>query len=251
MIISSLFSILAVALVSLIGIIFVFFAKEKIRTWSSVFVSLAIGTLFADALLHILPEANEKLGAETAGLLVLTGIIFFLIFERVFHWQHEHDPECPKEHPCRDNKPLGYMNLLADGVHNMIDGILIGSSYLVSVPLGVATTIAVLLHEIPQEIGDFSILLHAGFSEKKALFFNFLSACMAFLGLFLALFLQTLAPQFANWMLPITAGGFIYIAGSDLIPHLHKHNDSPKRFLLGLGALLAGVLIMAAFLFFE
>jgi zinc and cadmium transporter len=135
------------------------------------------------------------------------------------------------------------MNLVADGVHNLIDGMLIGASYLASLPLGFATTAAVVLHEIPQEIGDFGVLLHSGFSKRRALLFNFCSASLAIVGALIALLVGTRIEGFTQWMLPLTAGGFIYIAGSDLLPELHKELEL-LRSALQLAAMGTGVGLM-------
>jgi zinc and cadmium transporter len=140
-----------------------------------------------------------------------------------------------------DNRihPVGYMNLIADAVHNLIDGMLIGASYAVSVPIGIATTMAVILHEIPQELGDFGVLLHAGFTVKRAILFNFLSASVAVVGTIISLLVSASAESFSALMLPFTAGGFIYIAGSDLLPELQKESD-PYRSIAQLIAIAAG-----------
>jgi zinc and cadmium transporter len=141
---------------------------------------------------------------------------------------------------------MGYTNLIADGIHNSIDGMLIGASYLVSIRVGLATTTAVILHEIPHEIGNFGVLLHAGFSKGKALFFNFLSATLAVLGAVIALSIGSHAEQFSNAILPFAAGGFIYIAGSDLVPELHKEGNPAKSFLQ-LVMIVLGIVLMLSF----
>ena len=143
------------------------------------------------------------------------------------------------------------MNLIGNSLHNFIDGILIAGSYLVSIPLGITTTIAVILHEIPQEIGDFGILLHAGLTRTKALFFNFISALLALIGALFALTIGSNIEKISLFILPITAGGFIYIAGSDLIPELHKTCEPPKESLFHLIALILGIVIMILLTFLE
>jgi zinc and cadmium transporter len=140
-------------------------------------------------------------------------------------------------------EPVGYVNLVADGVHNLVDGMLIGASYLAGVPVGIATTVAVILHEIPQEMGDFGVLLQAGFSRRNALLLNFGSGCLAIVGALLSLLAGSLVEGFTRVMLPFTAGGFIYIAGSDLLPELHKETR-PLRSALQLLAVAVGVGLM-------
>jgi zinc and cadmium transporter len=139
--------------------------------------------------------------------------------------------------------PVGYMNLFADGVHNLIDGMIIGASYLVSLPVGIATTIAVIFHEIPHELGNFFVLLYAGFTKTKALFFNFLTGLFAILGTLVALLVGSRVEDFSSLMLPLAAGGFIYIAGSDLVPELNKESDLLKS-VIQLIAIAAGVGLM-------
>lgn len=142
------------------------------------------------------------------------------------------------------------MNLIGDGLHNLTDGMVIAGSYYVSIPIGIATTLAVIFHEIPQEIGDFGVLLHAGFSKTKALFFNFISALAAVIGAVIVLLVGIKFNNFEVFIIPFTAGGFIYIASSDLIPELHKETKPWKSFAQLIGIVL-GILIMFALLLLE
>ncbi len=217
-------SVILVSLISLIGIIIVSIGEKKLGRAIFVLVSLAAGGLFGDAFIHLLPESFEKSGAtlETS-LYVLSGILIFFMLEKFLHWRHEHT--------FNSIHPMGYMNIVADGVHNLIDGMLIGASYLISPPVGIATTLAVILHEIPQEIGDFGVLIHAGFGKTKALLLNFLSASFAIGGAVISLIAGSSMENFTSLMLPFTAGGFIYIAGSDLLPELHKEKELSKSFI--------------------
>jgi zinc and cadmium transporter len=141
------------------------------------------------------------------------------------------------------------MSLVGDSVHNFIDGLVIGASYLVNIPVGLATTMAVILHEVPQEIGNFAILLHGGFSKNKALLFNFATALTAFLGVFLSLTAPN-TQKATGFLIPFAAGNFIYIAGSDLIPELHKEVGFKKN-LYQFVSLVFGVLVMMSLLFYE
>ena len=142
------------------------------------------------------------------------------------------------------------VNLIGDGFHNFLDGLIIGASYLVGIPAGFATTLAVLIHEIPQEIGDFGILLHGGYSKKKALFMNFLSALIAVFGTIVALLLSKYLTGIEQIITSIAIGGFIYIAGSDLIPELHKEY-STKKALLQLLFIIIGIALIGSLLFLE
>ena len=185
--------------------------------------------------------------AETFNTLSLVIVVLIETFtiEKVVHWQHCHMP-ASKEHV----HSFALVNLVGDGVHNFIDGLIIGASYLVNIPLGIATTLAVLIHEIPQEIGDFGVLVHGGFSTKKALFFNLISALAAVLGAVVSLSLTQYAPNITSLLIPIAIGGFIYIAGSDLIPELHKEFETRKA-LLEILSLVIGIAIMALLLLLE
>jgi len=216
----SLLSVALVSLISLIGAITISLSEKRVRGLIFALVALSVGALFGDVFIHILPELyEESTKPDSIAFYVLAGILLFFILEKFFHWHHSHpceEPHCEEEHV----KPVGNIILFSDALHNFIDGIIIGASYLISIPVGIATTIAVILHEIPQELGDFGVLLYSGYTKKKALFFNFLSASVAFLGVLIPLIFGG-GDGLANIILPIAAGGFIYIAGSDLIPELH------------------------------
>jgi zinc and cadmium transporter len=210
-------SVLAVSLISFIGLLTLAINTRRLQTVLIYLISFAAGALFGDAFLHLLPKASENGFTLGVGSSVLAGIAVFFVLEKVIHWRHCHMP------PSRKHvHPFAYMNLIGDALHNFLDGIIIAASYIVSVPVGVATTTAVALHEIPQEIGDFGILVHGGFSKGKALMVNFFSALAAVLGAAVALWLTSTIDQIESILLPLAAGGFMYIAGSDLIPELHK-----------------------------
>lgn len=146
--------------------------------------------------------------------------------------------------------PLAVMNLVGDAVHNFIDGILIAGSFMLSIPVGIATTVAVIFHEIPQEMGDFGVLLHSGMKVKKALFFNFLSALFAFVGVVLVLGIGIDAGTIIEFIIPITIGGFLYIANADLIPELHK-DVKIRNSVIQLFSIIFGVALMAGLLFLS
>ncbi len=234
----SLISVLIVSIVSLVGIVSLILKREILNKITLLLVSLAVGTLFGDVFLHLIPETYEKINNSLKiGLLVVSGILLFFVLEKFLRWRHVHI--------TGDSvKPVAFINIVGDGLHNFIDGVLISASYAVSIELGIATTITVLMHEIPQEIGDFGILIHSGFSPKKALLFNFASALSSFLGVFLVMWLSKSAEDLVYMLIPVTAGGFIYIAGSDLIPELH-HKTDIKNSLLQFVFMIAGIVIMA------
>ena len=233
-----------VSLLSLVGLAFISVAEEKLKRIVFFMVSLAVGGLFGDAFIHLLPESFERLGNKLqASVLVLAGILAFFVLEKFLLWRHQH--VLASDHSIH---PVGYINLLADGAHNFIDGVIIGASYTISLPVGIATTLAVIFHEIPHELGNFFVLLYAGFTKKKALFFNFLSALFAILGTVISLLVGSSVADFSNVMLPLAAGGFIYIAGSDLVPELNKESTLGKSLVqllaIGVGVGLMFVLVM-------
>lgn len=234
-----LYSFLSVSVISLISLVGVFALSLKehiLKKYISLFISLAIGALLGDAFIHIIPEAFEHTTNTTiTSLLIILGIFGFFILEKYLHWHHHEDDT--NEHHVH---PVGKLVLFSDGIHNFIDGVIIGVSFMVSIPLGIATTIAVILHEIPQEIGDFAVLIHSGYSKMKALWLNFLSALMSFAGLILVWIIGTSSEYFAEFILPIAAGGFIYIAVGDLIPELQK-NKNAKYFILQVIAFMFGI----------
>ena len=231
----TLVSIFLVSIVSLVGVIVLYFSEKKLNKILIYLISLAAGTLLGGAFLHLIPESMELLGNETFSY-VLVGFLSFFILEKLIHWRHCHEIACD-DHP----HAFSYVILAGDAVHNFIDGVVIAASFLVSVPLGISTTIAVIFHEIPQEIGDFGSLVYAGFSKLKALLFNFISALTAFLGAILVLVAGESFIEVSKYMIPIAAGGFIYIAAVDLLPEVHKVNNVKKSLIqlffviLGLG----------------
>ncbi len=235
-------SVIAISLISLLGVLIIPLGNKTARKFLTYMVSFSAGALFGDAFIHLLPEASEPSGfTTTIALYTLSGIIFSFIIEKFIRWRHCHHLSTTHDHP----HPLAFMNLMGDAVHNFIDGLIIGASYLASVQVGIATTLAVIFHEIPQEIGDFGVLLHGGFSRQKAILFNFLVALTAVLGALVAIAIGSFAQDLTLFMLPFAAGTFIYIAGSDLIPELHKESEAGESavqlfwFLLGIGVMLA------------
>ena len=229
-----------VSLLSLVGLAFISVGAEKLKRIIFVMVSLAVGGLFGDAFIHLLPESFERIGSKLkASVFVLAGILVFFVLEKFLLWKHRH--VLVSDHPIH---PVGYINLLADGAHNFIDGVIIGASYVVSLHVGIATTLAVIFHEIPHELGNFFVLLYAGFTKRKALFFNFVSALFAILGTITSLVVGSRVAEFSRLMLPLAAGGFIYIAGSDLVPELNKEVQLSKSIVqmiaigVGIGSML-------------
>jgi zinc and cadmium transporter len=242
----SLLSVFIVSLISLLGVFTLSFGEKKVKKAILFLVSFAVGALFGDALIHLLPESFEKIESKAvSSLLVLFGILIFFSLEKFVRWRH-----CHIVHHEDHTHPMAAVNIFGNIVHNLIDGMLIGASYLVSLPLGIATTAAILLHEIPQEIGNFAVLIHSGYGTKKAIAINFLSALVAFLGVASTLVVGKYAGDFTLFLIPITAGGFLYIAGSDLIPEL-KHETKIAASVGQLFAICLGIAVMASLLLVE
>jgi zinc and cadmium transporter len=209
-------------------------------------VSFSAGALLGDVFIHLLPETIETGFTLASSLYILLGILFSFVIEKIIHWRHcHHSPT--HNHP----HPFALMNLVGDVFHNFLDGIIIGVSYLASIPVGIATTLAVVFHEIPQEIGDFGVLLHGGFKKSKALFLNFLTALTAILGAVIALLLSSSIQNLTTYLIPFTIGNFIYIASSDLIPELHKCEFNTKQSFLQLATIILGILVMLTLTFLE
>lgn len=235
-----LYSIIAtiiVSLISLIGIFFLAIKSEILNKIIFLLVGFSAGALMGDAFLHLIPEGMEDSG-ELFSIFILIGFCLFFILERVIHWHH-----CHEEGGHCETHNFTYLSFLGDALHNFIDGLVIVASFSVDFKLGIATTVAVILHEIPQEIGDFSILVYGGFSKKKALIFNFLSALLAILGSVVGFFLIKNTENILTPLLAITAGGFVYIAASDLIPELHKESKN-KIVAASFLFFLSGIIMM-------
>ncbi|MEK7672886.1 MAG: ZIP family metal transporter [Patescibacteria group bacterium] len=242
----SLVSVLVVSLVSLVGVITLYVNIQRLKKILSYLISLAAGALIGDALIHLLPEVVEENGFTlTVSFWVLGGIVVSFVMEKIIHWRHCHHIT-NEEHP----HPFAWINLIGDGVHNFIDGLIIAAAYMVDVNLGLVTTAAVILHEIPQEIGDFAVLVHGGFSRSKALFMNFLTALSAVFGTVVALLLGDVNGEIMLYLVPFAAGMFIYISCADLIPELHKEQHAGKS-VLQLIAFILGIALMVGLLAFE
>ena len=228
-------SVIIVSLLSFSGLVFISMSQKKLDRILFALIAFASGALLGDAFIHLIPESVES-GLKSSFIYVILGMLLFFVLEKFIHWRHCHKGKC-------DVHPFAYLNLIGDGVHNFIDGLLIAASYLASVQIGIATTIAVIAHEIPQEIGDFGVLVYGGFTKAKALFYNFLSALTAVAGALVGYFSVTYINTAV--LVPFAAGGFIYIALTDLIPELHKKtkiSDSVEQLifiLIGIGLMWA------------
>jgi len=236
-------SVIIVSLLSLVGVFTLSLDQKKLDKILIYLVGLSTGTLLGDAFIHLIPEAfRETENTMLISLSILFGIFTFFVLEKFVHWRHCH--KLPDEcHP----HPFSYVILVGDAMHNFIDGMIIAASFSVSIPLGVATTIAIILHEIPHEIGNFGSLVYGGFSRGRALLFNFLTAIASVIGALIVLAIGSEFTDINNFLVPFAAGGFIYVASSDLIPELHK-NTEVKKSLLQIATLVIGILLMLTLL---
>jgi zinc and cadmium transporter len=239
-------SVFIVSAVSLIWIVTLWFSPKFLKKIVLLLVSFSAGALFGDAFFHLLPEAIAPHWFTVfVSLSLLWGILFGLVTEKVIRRNHCHMP-ITKTH----THPVATMNLVWDIVHNFIDGLIIWASYLVSIPVGIATTLAVVFHEIPQEIWDFGVLVHGGYSVKKALLMNFLTALTAIIGVVISFVLYRYIQDVVVFLIPFAAGTFIYIAGSDLIPELHKETKVSQT-LIQILFFLIGIWLMSILLLLE
>jgi zinc and cadmium transporter len=248
-------SVVAVSLVSLVGVVTISLDEARVRRLATVFVSFAVGALLGDAFIHLVPEtfAGNSPGQAPLepSLLVLGGMMVFFVVEKLLRHHHGVLHEHHHGEQLASRPELAAINILGDAVHNFIDGVVIGASYLVSPALGLSTTVAVLLHEIPQEFGDFGILIHSGLSVRQAVMLNLGSASVAILGTAVSLSAGAVAEEaVTSALIPFTAGGFVYLAAADLIPEL-QHDRSLSALAVQTSLILAGIAAMGLITLIE
>ncbi len=225
-----------ISLISLLGAILISRDGKFLGKVTFLLVGLSTGTLLGGAFLHLIPESLEFLDIETASLVMLASFVAFFLVEKLLHWHHCHDGEC-------DIHQFGHMNLIGDAVHNFIDGLIIAASFSVSVELGIISSLAIVLHEIPQELGDFGVLIHAGIKRQTAIFYNFLVAIMAVAGGIIGYLFLSSSETLLGYLLPVAAGGFLYISTSDLIPEIRNETNLAKS-LKAFALFLVGIALM-------
>lgn len=231
-------SVLIVSSISLAGALTLVLGRRLLESVLIYLVSFSAGTLLGSAFFDLLPEAAGNGFTVQVAFSVLGGIIVCFVLEKFVRWRHCHIP-ANENHP----HPFSSLILFSDSLHNFIDGTIITASYLVSIPLGVATTLAVISHEIPQEIGDFASLIYGGLGRSKALLFNFLSALASFAGVIAVLLLKDYFHGIVDFLVPFAAGNFIYIASSDLFPEIHKEVQI-KKSILQLAFFITGLILI-------
>jgi len=239
------YTLISVAIISLISIIFAipFFFKKQISKKVLLFLlSMSVGVLLSTVFMNFLPEAVEHEYNLQVAFYIMAGFLLMFLLEKFIHFHHNkkcEDGHCGHGHAYN----VAPINLIGDGIHNFIDGIVIAGAYAVNVTLGVAATISIIFHEIPQEIADFGVLLYSGMSRKKALIFNFLSALTAIVGALVGIFLVGRMHGFSEFIIPFAAGNFIYIAASNLVPQLHRECKLVDT-LLHFAAIILGICII-------
>ncbi len=225
------------SLVALAGAASLACSKKTFDRIIHALVGFSAGSLLAGAFFHLLAESLEEIQVMNAFYLVFAGFILFFLMERFLHWHHCHEGKC-------DVHAFSYLILFGDAIHNFIDGLIIAASFVVGMGAGILTTVMVISHELPQELGDFGVLVYGGLERKKALLYNLLSQMTSIVGGIIGFFLVA-GTGFAVYLLPFAAGGFIYISASDLIPELHKQASMRKTmvafvfFLFGIGFMIA------------
>jgi len=230
------------SLLALVGALSLFLKKNVFEKLIFALVAFSAGALLSGAFFHMLAESLEKMPSMQAFAILFIGFCLFFIIERILHWHHCHEGLC-RVHP------VSWLILLGDGIHNFIDGAVIAASFMMGVPFGIITTLLIIAHEVPQELGDFAVLVYSGMGRTKALLFNFISQATCVAGALLTYFFF-LDSSFVVFLLPFAAGGFIYIAASDLIPELHKEENLKRSilsfllFLFGSGFMLAMKLLL-------
>jgi len=229
-------STILVSLISLVGIVTLGLNDVTLKKIVFLLMGFSAGALIGAAFLHLIPEAVESARGTNVYVWIILGILSFFLLERFLYWRHCHNGAC-------DVHAFTYLNLIGDGFHNLIDGMVIAASYSVNIQTGIITTIAVISHEIPQELGDFGVLIYGGFSKRKALFWNLISGLTAVVGAIIGFYFYKHIAGFTPTLLAFTAGGFIYIAGSDLIPELHREKISARSNLAFL-FFIAGLVFM-------
>ena len=216
------------------------FKEKNLPLFTSYLIPYAIGTLLGAAFLGMIPHALLQLSSDSVLLTVMAGIILFFLLEKIALWRHCH------EQPCNVHPRAGELILIGDSLHNFVDGIAIAVAFSESVSLGIATSLAVTAHEVPQEVGDFAILLENGYTRSRAFLFNALSSLAALPGALLAYYLLPVIEWLVPYLLSLSAASFIYIALADLVPG-RRNNAGLRNLLAELLLIALGVATIAAF----
>ncbi len=234
-------------LLGLVGV-FTLFLKSNVRkALISVLVAFAAGSLLGGAFFHLFPEASERLNPFLASEILVFGFLLFLLLEEYLHWHHCREEETRH---CKTEQSFSWLMVIGDFIHNIIDGFVIMGSFITGLKIGLITSFMILLHELPQELGIFAVLVHGGFKEKRALKYSVIAQSSVLLGIIMAFFFINKVHELATYLLPFAAGGFLYITASDLIPELQE--ASSRKRLASLIWLFVGLFFMLGIkLFFD
>jgi zinc and cadmium transporter len=238
---------LSVSLISFVGVFLLALSKKQTQKFLKPLIAFASGAMLGNTFFHLLPEGVELLAPEMFATIMLCTVMVYFVLEKLLHWHHCQDEQEGHDH---SNPAVGYLSLIGDVVHNFVDGLVIAAAFIISPAAGIATSISLAAHEIPQEFADFSLLIHAGFKRSKALFFNFLSALTAVAGALIGWYFSTSTEMFEAYLLPVAAGSFLYIALSDLMPELRSKTKLPQ-FFVNVLLVIAGIALLWAFSLFE
>ena len=243
-----------VTAISLIGVITLAVRRDSLKTLLPFLVALSAGALIGSAVLDLIPGALSEISRQSVLVSAVAGGLIFFILEKILHWHHHHVMHNGKN-GSRECEPeihsYGKLILAADGLHNIIDGVVVAAAFSIGTGAGIAATAAVVLHEIPQEIGDFGVLVHAGFGRGRALIANLASASLAFAGAIGALIFVGVSQAVVPYLAAAAGGGFLYIAFTDLIPALRREATGVRRTAVYAAVMLIGFALMLALLFVE
>lgn len=232
-----------ISLISFVGVLLLFLKDKLLDKILLILVAFSAGSLIGGAFLHLMPEAITQAAGDESLILnlflyLIFGFCIFFVLEQFIGWHHHH----AAKHP--EIMTFSYSILISDSLHNFIDGLIIAGSFVAGFQIGLVTALAVILHEIPQEIGDFGVLVYGGFTKTKALLLNFLSALAAIFGGIVGYLFLEKTNEFAIFLLPFAAGNFIYIACSDLIPEIKKEGEDVRKTLFYFFIFLSGIGLM-------
>ncbi|HLC96278.1 MAG TPA: ZIP family metal transporter [Candidatus Nanoarchaeia archaeon] len=239
-------TLLSVVIVSLLSVVVAlpFLMKKKLSQHTLlILLSMSVGVLLSTVFLDFMPEIVEHGYSIAVGTNILLGFLIFFLLEKFVHWHHHSKQEKDDVHGHAYH--LAAVNLIGDGIHNFLDGMVIAGSYAVNIVLGLAATISVIFHELPQELADMGVLLYSGLSRSKSLIFNFISAITAIIGALVGIVLASSVEGFVDFVVPFSAGAFLYISASNVLPQLHRHYDL-KESLVHIAAIVFGILIIVA-----
>ncbi len=262
------FVILGISLLSLLGVFMISLKENTLDRILFILIAFATGTILATALFDLIPEAihhleeinegNNGIPENVVFFCVIAGFVAFFIIERFIYWFHGHAHEHENKMVCYENvlkgenyhvqkderiKRFALLNLFGDGLHNFLDGVVIIVAFLNGIPTGIIITLAVFFHELPQEIGDFGILIYGGFSKNKALLYNFLSAIIAIFGGIFGLILSNVIDTFNLFILAFAGGGFLYLASTELLPEL-LHQKNLRKSILQALIFISGIILI-------